>query len=327
MRNFFSTHWKTLVAILVLVFVALLTLSPSAASPDLSARLRHHVEAIASAEHNTATPAELERAARYIETTLERYGYALTRQAYKAGGTAVRNIEVSLANVAKGQRPDRIFIVGAHYDSARGAPGANDNDNGSGTAAVLELARLMRTVSPSPGTELKFVFFVNEEPPWFMGEDMGSMHHAKTLPRERGPVHGVLLMETIGWYSGERHSQRLPPGLEGRYPDTGNFIAFVGSRASSALVGQALAAFRAASDFPAHGLAAPAYVQGVTLSDHSSYNRFGYPALIITDTAFLRYPYYHTAKDTPDKLDYDSLARVVSGVAHTIGSLAGTTRI
>lgn len=325
MRNFLSTHWKTLVAILVLVFVALLTLSPSAASPDLSARLRHHVEAVATVEHNTATPAGLERAAHYIETTLERYGYPVIRQEYKAGGTAVRNIEVSLANVAKGQRPDRIFIVGAHYDSARGAPGANDN--GSGTAAVLELARLMRTVSPSPGTELKFVFFVNEEPPWFMGDDMGSMRHAQALHRERAPVHGALVLETIGWYSHERNSQRLPPGLEGRYPETGNFIAFVGTRESSALVGQALAAFRAGSDFPAHGLAAPAYVQGVTLSDHASYHRFGYPALMITDTAFLRYPYYHTAEDTPDKLDYDSLARVVSGLAHTIGSLAGTTRI
>ncbi|HWJ94980.1 MAG TPA: M28 family peptidase [Telluria sp.] len=324
MRNFLSTHWKTLVAILVLVFVALLTLSPSAASPDLPAQLRRHVEAVATVEHNTATPAELERAARYIQSTLERYGYAVTRQEYKAGGAAVRNIEVSLANVAKGKRPERIFIVGAHYDSARGAPGANDN--GSGTAAVLELARLMRNVTPSPGTELKFVFFVNDEPPWFMGDDMGSMRHAQALHRERAPVHGALVLETIGWYSNERNSQRLPPGLEGRYPDTGNFIAFVGTRASSALVGQALAAFRAASDFPAHGLAAPAYVQGVTLSDHSSYNRFGYPALMITDTAFLRYPYYHTAEDTPDKLDYDSLARVVSGLAHTIGSLAGTTR-
>lgn len=324
MRRFLSTHWKTLVVLLILVFVALLTLSPSAASPDLAVELRRHVAAVAKAEHNTATPAELERAARYIESTLERQGYTVRRQEYKAGGVTVRNIEVSIANVASGKRPERIFIVGAHYDSARGAPGANDN--GSGTAAVLELARLMRTMSPSAGTEIKFVFFVNEEPPWFMGQDMGSMRHAQALHREGAPVHGALVLETIGWYSDERNSQRLPPGLEGRYPDTGNFIAFVGTRESSMLVGQALAAFRAGSDFPAQGLAAPAYVQGVTLSDHSSYNRFGYPALMITDTAFLRYPYYHTEHDTPDKLDYESMARVVRGLAHTIGSLAGTIR-
>jgi hypothetical protein len=324
MRTFFKTHWKTVVALIVLIFVALMTISPSAAKPDLSAQLRRHVEAVASVEHNTATPAELERAARYIERALTGYGYAVRRQEYKAGRVAVRNLEVSVANVAAGKRPERIFIVGAHYDSARGAPGANDN--GSGAAAVLELARLMKQVSPSPGTELKFVFFVNEEPPWFMGEDMGSMRHAQALHRERAPVRGALILETIGWYSNERNSQQLPPGLEGKYPDTGNFIAFVGTRESSELVAQALAAFRAGSDFPAHGLAAPAYVQGVTLSDHASYNRYGYPALMITDTAFMRYPYYHTAEDTPDKVDYDSLARVVKGLAHTIGALAGTTR-
>lgn len=324
MRKFFSTHWKTLVVLLILVFVALLTLSPTAASPDLAVQLKRHVEAVAKAGHDTATPAGLERAARYIERTLEGYGYAVTRREYKADGAAVRNIEVSVANVAGGKRPERIFIVGAHYDPARGAPGARDN--GSGSAAVLELARLMRGLSPGPGTELKFVFFVNAEPPCRMGQDMGSMRHAQAPHREGAPLHGALVLETTGWPPDERNSQRLPPGLEGRYPDTGNFIAFVGTRESSMLVGQALAAFRAGSDFPAQGLAAPAYVQGVTLSDHSSYNRFGYPALMITDTAFLRYPYHHTAHGLPDQLDYESMARVVRGLAHTIGSLAGTTR-
>jgi len=118
----------------------------------------------------------------------------------------------------------------------------------------------------------------------------------------------------------------VPPGLENRYPDTGNFIAFVGTLESSRLVQDSLAAFRSVSDFPAHGLAAPAYVQGVTLSDHSSYKRFGYPAIMITDTAFMRYPYYHTAEDTPDKIDYQSTARVVAGLARTIVALAGEAR-
>lgn len=328
MRKFARSHWKILIAILLAIALATLTLetdsAPSASGPDLSARLRAHVTAIASQEHNTATPRALEQAARHIETTLQGYGYRLRRQEYQAGGQKVRNIEVSIANTAPGAKPERIFIVGAHYDSARGAPGANDN--GSGTAAVLELARLLKTMQPSRGTEIKFVFFVNEEPPWFMGEEMGSMQHARELKKNGQNVEGALILETVGWYSQAQNSQKLPPGLEKQYPSTGNFIAFVGTLESSALVRQALAAFRAQSDFPAEGLAAPAHVMGVTLSDHASYNRHGYPALMITDTAFLRYPYYHTAEDTPDKLDYMGMARVVKGLARTIESLAGAVK-
>jgi hypothetical protein len=327
MRTFFREHWKAIVAIILLAVLAMVTVNPGAAAPDipLAARLRTHVTAIASSEHNTANPARLEEAARYIENALKNEGYAIRRQEYQAGGQKVRNIEVSVSNLAPKARPARIFIVGAHYDSAPGAPGANDN--GSGTAAVLELARLLKDMRPSQGTEVKFVFFVNEEPPWFMGDEMGSMQHARELHENGHHVEGALVLETIGWYSQQRRSQKLPPGLEGRYPDTGypdvgNFIAFVGTVQSSRLVQEALSAFRAASDFPAHGLAAPAYVQGVTLSDHSSYNRFGYPAIMITDTAFMRYPYYHTAEDTPDKLDYESTARVVKGLARTITALA-----
>lgn len=277
MRKFARSHWKILIAILLAVALATLTLETDSApasgtlsGPDLSVRLRTHVEAIAAKEHDTATPHELEQAARHIETALQDYGYTLRRQEYGAGSRKGRKIEVSVSNPAPGAKPERIFIVGA-------------NGNGSGTAAVLELARLLKTMQPRRGTEVRFVFFVNEEPP----------------------------------------SQ--PPGLEQHYPSTGNFIAFVGTLESSALVRQALAAFKARPDFPAEGLAAPAHVMGVTLSDHSAYNRHGYPALMITDTAFLRYPYYHTAQDTPDKPDYAGMARVVKGLARTIDSLAGAT--
>jgi Zn-dependent M28 family amino/carboxypeptidase len=326
MRNFFHSHWKVIVALVLLILVAVLTVSPNptsaaSAAPELAERLRGHVSAIASTEHNTGTPRALERAAVYIETALTSAGYRPTRQEYMAGGQRVRNIEAAVGNVAQGKRPDRIFIVGAHYDSAPGAPGANDN--GSGTAAVLELARLLKTVRPSAGTEVRFVLFVNEEPPWFMGEQMGSMVHAAEMKRQGQKVEAALVLETMGYYTDKPESQQLPPGLEGRYPSTGNFVAFVGTLESSNLVREALAAFRAASDFPAEGLAAPAHTTGVTLSDHSSYNRHGYPALMITDTAFMRYPYYHTAQDTPDKLDYESMARVVTGLAKTIAALAG----
>jgi hypothetical protein len=228
--------------------------------PSLASRLRTHVSSIASSEHATATPARLAEAARYIENVLKTEGYAIRRQEYEAGKQLVRNIEVSVANVAPDTKPARIFIVGAKV-------------SGSGTAAVLELARLLKNLHPSQGTELKFVFFVDEDAP------------------------------------------------------SGNFIAFVGTLESARPVQDALSAFRAVSDVPARGLAAPAYVQGMTLSDHSSYKRFGYPAIMITDTGFMRYPYYKmktkdSAEDTPDKLDYDSTARVVQGLARTIVALA-----
>lgn len=259
MRTFLATHWKSIVALVILVLLAVITMSPGAATPELAARLRTNVEAIASSEHNPAA-----HAARYIEDTLARQGYRVRRQEYLADRVVVRNIEVSLANVAAGARPDRIFIIGAHCNPTPGA-----SENGSGTAAVLELARLLRAAHPRHGTEIRFAFLVNEGPP-----------HA---------------------------------------PDTGNFIAFVGTRAWAQVVAQALAAFRAGPDLPAQGLAAPAYVQGLTLSGP------GYPALMLTGTAFSRSPYDDTASDTADKLDYTSMARVVTGLSHAIAVLAGTT--
>jgi hypothetical protein len=298
MRTFFSTHWKSIVLLVILILLAIFTMAPGGATPDLAARLRAHVQAIAAGEHNAINPAELERAAQHIESALTAQGYVPRRQQYKAGGQRVRNIEVSVANLAPHARPTRIFIVGARYEPAPGTAGAIDNC--SGPAVVLELARLLKGMQPARGTEVKFVFFVNEGPPWFMGE------------RARGV---------------RRASVRAGAEPDGAGPGTGNFIAFVGTRAASEVVRQALAAFRGGSGMLAEGLAAPSYVEGVTLFDHAAYNRYGYPALMIADTAFLRYPYYHTADDSEEKLDYEGLARVVDGLARTIGALAGAARM
>jgi hypothetical protein len=329
MRNFFQSHWKAILALVLLILMAALFLRPGPASSAqaLAERLERHVGAIGAIgaqERNTRTPRSLESAAVYIEQALAEAGYRSTRQEYAAGGGRVRNIEASIGNVAPGRRPERIFIVGAHHDAARGSPGADDK--GSGTAAVLELARLLKTLRPSAGTEVRFVFLVNEEAPWFMGEEMGSMGHAPAMTRQQRPAEGAPVLETMGYYTDAPGSRQLPAGLEGRYPDTGNFIAFAGTLESSKRVREALAAFRAASDLPAEGLAAPAHTTGVTLADHTSYQRHGYPALMVTETAFMRYPYYRTAEDTPDKRDYESMARVVTGLEKTIRALAGDAR-
>lgn len=333
-----SSQWKLAVCLVVVLMAtlagAVATIPPILDQPvrappasvvkplaELAARMERHVNIIASDERNTRTPAQLERAASYIEASLAAEHYSVQRQQYSWDGHQVRNIEVSISNLAPGKQPERIFIVGAHYDSLPGAPGADDN--GSGTAAVIELARLLKGMRMATGTELKFVFFVNEEPPYFMTEGMGSWRHARDLRQRAQKVEAALILETIGYYSDKKNSQRYPPGLARFYPNAGNFIAFVGTLESAALVRQALAAFRASATFPAEGLAAPAFVEGVTLSDHSAYKRFGYPALMITDTAFLRYPYYHAAQDTPDKLDYTSMARVVAGLAKAIEAMTG----
>lgn len=321
MRSCVNAFAKTVLSLTFLSTFLFLTMAATTPRPQLASLLEQHVEQVASTEHNTSSPQALDEAARYIGVTLAIMGYTVTRQEYTYGGHKVRNLEASITNTPDNKPPERMFIVGAHYDSAPGTPGANDN--GSGTAAVIELARILKNIRLSAGTELKFVFFVNEEPPWFGGEGMGSRQHAKALKARKQPVEAALILETIGYYSDVAGSQRYPPGLEKLYPNKGNFIAFVGTLESSELVRKTLATFKAASNFPAEGLAAPAYVEGVTLSDHTSYNQHGYPALMITDTAFLRYPYYHTAEDTPDKLDYASMARVVDGLAKVIEAMAG----
>ena len=222
-----------------------LTTQAAADPAALATLLEQHVRAIASVEHNTATPAALETSARYIEATLAHHGYAVRRHEYTCDGQRVRNIAVLLAPPAPALAPERVIIVGAHYDSAPGAPGANDN--GSGAAALLALAERLKTAHIAPGTELQLVFFVNEEPPHFMTECMGSRRHAQQIKAAGLPVEAVLILETIGYYTDAPNSQRYPAGLAALYPSTGNFLGFVSTLGSASLMRRTLAAFRAAT--------------------------------------------------------------------------------
>ncbi len=281
----------------------------------IAGKLRRHVTAIASREHNLFKPAELEQSAQYIEQTLAGLGHAVAAQRFISGPAEVRNIEVE---VKGGSRASEIVIVGAHYDSVAGAPGANDN--GSGVAAVLELARLLH--GSQPGRTLRFVAFANEEPPFFKSEAMGSRAYARRA-RERGEnIVAMFSLETVGYYTDRAGSQRYPFPLSFFYPSTGNFIAFVSNFASRALLHEAIAGFRRHAGFPSEGLAAPAFIPGVDWSDHWSFWEEGWPALMVTDTAPYRYPHYHTPQDTPDKVDYERLARVVTGLHGMLRDLA-----
>jgi hypothetical protein len=288
----------------------------TAEETQLRENLRAHVAAVASREHNVFHFAELEAAAQYIELTLSRFGYRADTQRFKVSVGEVRNIEVEIKGAA---RASEIIIVGAHYDSVFGAPGGNDN--GSGVAAVIELARLFR--DHRPGRTLRFVLFVDEEPPFFKSEEMGSRHYARRA-KERGEnVVAMFSLETVGYYSDQPGSQRYPFPLSFFYPGTGNFIAFVSNLGSRPLLREAIAAFRRHAEFPSEGAAAPAFLPGVDWSDHWSFWQEGYPAVMVTDTAPFRYPHYHTAQDTPDKVDYDMLARVTSGLSRLLAELAG----
>ncbi|MBC8023321.1 MAG: M28 family peptidase [Burkholderiales bacterium] len=288
-----------------------------AADRDLASRLRANVTFIASAEHNMAHPDAYEAAAKHLEAQLAEAGHAVRRQEFRVDGKRVRNLDVEIAGSDAGAG---IVVIGAHYDSVHGAPGANDN--GSGTAATVELARLFAGWKPVHTWRL--VLFANEEPPHFKTESMGSAVYARACKARGERIAAMFSLETMGYYSEGAGSQRYPFPLNYAYPDRGNFIAFVGNVASRGLVRRAVGTFREKARFPSEGVAAPQIVPGIDWSDHWAFWREDWPALMITDTAPFRYPHYHTAQDTPDKIDYERLARVVRGLDATFRALDGT---
>ncbi|MHC4470699.1 MAG: M28 family peptidase [Planctomycetota bacterium] len=282
----------------------------------LAAELRRDVERLAGeiGERNVFRRRALAVAARFLFESLSDAGYRVERQAYEVHGVECENFEVEIRGA---ERPEEIVVVGGHYDSVDGSPGANDN--ATGVAATLALARAFAGTKP-PRT-LRFVLFVNEEPPWFQTGDMGSAVYARRC-RERGDdVTAMLALETIGYYSDEKGTQSYPPPLSLFYPSRGNFIGIVGNVGSRRLVKQVVASFRRHARFPSEGAALPSWLPGVGWSDHWAFFREGYPAVMVTDTAPFRYPHYHLATDTPDKVDYERTARVVVGLAEVIEEL------
>jgi hypothetical protein len=258
----------------------------------------------------------LNAAVKFIETEFARAGYAVERQEYDINGEPYANIVVEIPGT---ERPDEIVVVGAHYDSVFNSPAANDN--GSGVAATLALARRFAGVQGE--RTLRFVAFANEEPPFFQTEDMGSLVYAKRCRDRDENIVVMLSLETIGYYSDKVGSQNYPAPLNLFYPMQGNFIAFVGNIDSGEAVREVVGTFRDRVRFPSEGAALPNLLPGVGWSDHWAFWQQGYRALMVTDTAPFRYPYYHTLDDTPDKLDYERFARVVDGLEPVVAELIG----
>jgi Zn-dependent M28 family amino/carboxypeptidase len=271
-------------------------------------------------ERNFLHYKELMATADFLDASFAQAGYKVQRQGYTINNQTYYNLEVEIPGT---QRPDEIVIIGGHYDSVSGSPGANDN--GTGAAATLELARLFAGKKPS--RTLRFVEFVNEEPPFFFSEGMGSLVYASRCKQRSENVVAMLSLETIGYYSDKIGSQRYPlPQLSSIYPLQGNFISFIGNVDSGSLVKDAIASFRRHTKFPSEGTALPNEITGVSWSDQWSFWQQGYPGIMVTDTAPFRYPYYHTSNDTPDKVNYDRLARVVAGLEYAIANLSGLTQ-
>ena len=258
----------------------------------------------------------LRAAEKYIRDEFAKSGYEVAAQDYQCRSNVVRNFEARLEG---GSLSDEIILVGAHYDSVMGCPAANDN--GSGVAGLLEMARILAGKKLS--RSVRFVAFVNEEPPFFQSGEMGSRAYAVAARRRKDDIVGMISLETIGYYTDQPGSQHYPPPFSYFYPDTGNFIGFVANLGSRRFVKRAIHAFRKNAKFPSEGVAAPGFITGIGWSDHWSFWKEGYPSLMVTDTAPFRYPHYHCATDTPDKLAYDRTARVVAGLTDMVIDLAG----
>ena len=298
--------------------------APEDGGPGCTAYLQRVVEKLALeigprpyTEH-----ARLEAAADFIAGELSSSGLAVTEQRFPFRGRTYRNVvgELAGANAA-----EPLLVVGAHYDTVRDTPGADDN--ASGVAGLLALARSLAADRPS--LTVRLAAFALEEPPVYRSRLMASYRYAQNLSESGARVAGMLCLEMIGFFSDRQGSQRYPlPFMGLAFPTAGNYIAMVGNRKSTAFTRRAAEGFRAATGLPLRTLNAPAIVVGIDFSDHWSFARFGYPALMVTDTAFYRNANYHRPTDLPRTLDYGRMAQVVAGLrgALTVTRASGRSR-
>jgi len=260
----------------------------------------------------------LNSTANYIERSLSASGLSVKRQKYNIRKHEFYNI---IGEKKGATRPDEILVIGAHYDTVLGCITPGANDNASGVAALLSLADIFS--NQNFDCTVRFVGFVNEEPPFFHTEEMGSLVYAKSCKNLKEKIIGMLSLETIGYYTNEKNSQKYPKPFNLFYPSEGNFITFVGNISSRSLVKKTVYSFRKNAKFPSEGVALPAFYSGIGWSDHWSFWQAGYKAIMVTDTAPYRYYYYHSSEDTIDKIDFDKMARVVAGLKNVIAELAG----
>jgi Zn-dependent M28 family amino/carboxypeptidase len=262
-------------------------------------------------ERNVFAYGNLRNTTEYIENSFQQMGYAVTSQSYTARSQRVRNL---IAEIPGSVRPEEVVVVGAHYDTVDACPGADDN--ASGVAAMLELARMLKDSHP-PRT-IKFIAFANEEPPWFQTDTMGSLVYAKLARARKENIVAAISIESVGYFSDQPGSQKYPSGLGMLYPDKANFVSFVSHMGDRGLIRHAVRVFREKAKFPSEGAVVPESIPGVGWSDHWSFWQFRYPAIMVTDTAPFRNKNYHLPSDRAATLDYDRMARIVDGLRYVV---------
>jgi Zn-dependent M28 family amino/carboxypeptidase len=259
----------------------------------------------------------LTKTADYISEQFTSFGYQVTKQPFLFNGNIYHNIIAELVGCSS---PETILIVGAHYDSVYTTPGADDN--ASGVAGLLCLAQALAGCQVEK--TVRFVAFALEEWPVYRSRNMASYHYAQSLHDKNERVAGMICLEMIGFYCDREGCQHYPfPFMKLAFPKTGNYIAMVGNRRSKLFTEQIAESFRKATELPLITLNAPAIVIGIDFSDHWSFNKFGYQALMVTDTAFYRNPHYHKPSDLPETLDYERMSEVVRGLTESIKEWGG----
>jgi Zn-dependent M28 family amino/carboxypeptidase len=286
---------------------------------DTAAYLNHVVSVLAQdiGVRSFRDHGRMGRAADYITGEFESFGYAVVRQPFLFRGATYYNLAAELTGT---ESPENILVVGAHYDTVRTTPGADDN--ASGVAGLLELARTLSGTRPVK--TVRFVAFALEEPPAYRTRNMGSYHCARASHEKKEHITGMICLEMIGFFCDQPGCQRYPvPFMNLWFPKAGDFISLVGNMRSKSFTRMVAEEFRKAVDLPAVVLNAPAIVIGIDFSDHWSFGKFGYPALMVTDTAFYRNPHYHAPSDLPHSLDYERMAKVTAGLAAAIAARCG----
>ena len=254
----------------------------------------------------------LDMAADYIHEALSGAGYSVARQTFTAYGQAVYNLIAERSGAG-----EDVIVIGAHYDTVPGSPGADDN--ASGVAGMLELARLCK--NDAPRKNLIFAAFVNEEPPCFGSDNMGSMRYAKHLRESNAAIEFMISLEMIGHFNRDE-TQRYPfSAMNFFYPKTADFLAVIGDFNSSKYVSLVKRKLRRNADIKVRSLIAPAQVAGISHSDNSSFWRYGFKAVMVTDTAYFRNRNYHQETDTIDSLNFNEMAKVVKGLHRALSEI------
>ncbi len=298
--------------ITIALVVYMITQKPLYAD-ELAESLKSHIEmlSVTIGERNYLEYDNLQKAAEYITSEFNKFGYMSIQQVFQIEGKQYKNIVARKSSLVS----DKTLVIGAHYDSAVGTSGADDN--ASGVAALIEIARYFQ--DKPVNVNMEFVAFTNEEPPFFRSEDMGSKRYANEKKANNAKLLGMICLEMLGYYSEKKGSQQYPIGLlKLFYPSTGNYIAFVSNSNSRDLKNLIVKGFKKNSKFKVRTLTAPSFVTGVDFSDHQSFWANGYKAIMVTDTAFYRNKNYHTIADTIDTLDFEKMSAVCAGVVKAL---------